>query len=294
MINKGLSKVAVFFLYLLSLLPLPLLYILSDLIFYVIYHMMKYRRAVVEENLKKSFPHKTDEELKFIEIKFFSYLADLVVETIKMISISKQEVIKRYQINNPEVIERFFAEGRSVIGAVGHYGNWEWAAFSMSLLTPREKAIVYKPMSNAYFNEFFRRTRSKFGATLIPMKGTLRYMAQAKGRVVFSMFASDQTPVRTETQYWADFLHQPTGVFLGIEKLAKSFNNPVVFCDIRVLKRGYYSCDFKVITEEPNQTEEHEITNAHLHLLEQRINAEPAYWLWSHKRWKYKPKLPNE
>ncbi|TKB97565.1 lysophospholipid acyltransferase family protein [Pedobacter cryophilus] len=294
MINKGLSKVAIFFLYLISLLPLGLLYILSDFIFFILFYVIKYRRNVVFDNLKNSFPLKSEEELRSIEKTYFSYLADLMVETIKMLSASPQFLQKRYSLTNKDLIDKYESQNKSYLIAVGHYGNWEWNTVVTPLTLKAKPLIIYKPMNNEDFDDFFKKAREKSGTLMIRMKLALREIVKRKSELTATVFASDQTPAHGDAQDWIQFLNQPTSVFVGLEKIAKSTNFPVVFCDIRRVKRGYYSCDFKSVCENPAETADLEITKKHVSLLEDRINQEPAYWLWSHKRWKYKPQKVNE
>jgi len=289
MIKKGLTSLAVFFLYLISLLPFWLLYLIADFLYLILFYIVGYRRAVVKENLQNSFPEKTEVERKLIGKKYFHYLADLFVETIKCISISEKEIERRMFLTNPEMIGEYFKQSRSVIGAVGHYGNWEYGALRLSLLTNERRIVIYKPLHDKASDDVFKRVRSRFGATLIPMKATLRKMIEYRRDLSFSVFVSDQTPIREEAHFFTPFLNQPTAVFLGIEKISTLFNSVVIFCDIRRVKRGYYQCTFVPLIEEPKQTAEYEITVAHVKYLEKVIKEEPPYWLWSHRRWKFKP-----
>lgn len=289
MINKGLSYVGLFFMLLLSLLPFWILYLISDLLFVIIFHVVKYRRKVVQENLANAFPEKTIEERREIERKFYGFLCDLIVETIKMFTISKKEIERRVKGNNAEVILDAFAKGKSVLGAVGHYGNWEMAGQRLSSAMTQPRVIVYKPLSNEVFDNAFLKMRSRFGATLVTMKNTLRKMMELRKEVSFSVLVSDQTPVQHEVNYFTEFLNQPTAVFLGLEKLARLMNCIVVFCDIRRVKRGYYECTIVPLFDDPKNTAPNEITEAHVKYLEKVIREEPAYWLWSHRRWKFKP-----
>ncbi|WDF53497.1 lysophospholipid acyltransferase family protein [Mucilaginibacter sp. KACC 22063] len=289
MIKKGLSRLAFLFLYLLSLLPFWFLYLIADFLYLIIYHITGYRKAVVRENLSNSFPEKSAAQRIKIEKQYFHYLADLIVEGVKLITISQQQVQRRMHLVNPELIEQYFADGKSIVGAVGHYGNWELGALSLSLLTSNRRIIIYKPLSNPEAEVFFKKIRGRFGSTLVPMKSTLRKMVEYKNELSFSVFVSDQTPVREEAHYFTQFLNQPTAVFLGIEKIAKLTGSVVIFCDIRRVKRGYYQCTFVPLINEPKQAEGHTITEAHVKYLEHVIKAEPPYWLWSHRRWKFKP-----
>jgi Kdo2-lipid IVA lauroyltransferase/acyltransferase len=289
MIKKGLSYVGLFFLYLLSLLPFWLLYLISDLLFVIIYHLIRYRRDVVWENLQNAFPEKNASERLAIQRKFYRYLADLIVETIKLFSITEDGISRHIKGLNTELVIDAMAEGKSIIGAVGHYGNWEIAALELSLLIEQRKVIVYKPLSNEVFDQEFKKMRSRFGATLVPMRNAVRAIVSYRREPTFSVLVSDQTPVREDSRYFVNFLNQPTAVFMGIEKLAKMMNSPVVFCDIRRVRRGYYEYRFVQLFDNPKDTAEYEITKAHMAYLEQMIREEPAYWLWSHRRWKFKP-----
>ena len=284
-----LSRIATFFLYLLSLLPLWFLYLVSDLLFIILYRIINYRRAVVQENLRNSFPEKTSKELKLIEKKYYKYMADLIMETVKSVSMSAKEVHHRMICTNPELMEFYFNKGKSIIAAAGHYGNWEMACLSFGFLTDKKRLIVYKPQSNFVFTEFFNKTRSRFGATMISMKQTLRKMIEYKNELTFTVLASDQTPTREEAKYFTTFLNQPTAVFLGIEKLTKVVNSAVIFYKIDLIKRGYYSYTFVPLVEEPELTRPYEITEIHVRYLESLIREKPEYWLWSHRRWKIKP-----
>jgi KDO2-lipid IV(A) lauroyltransferase len=293
MINKGLSRLGTFFLYLVSLLPFWFLYLISDLIFVVIYYLVGYRRKVVQENLQNSFPEKTEKELHAIEKKYFRYLADLTVETVKMITVSKEEIYKRVISPNREILTKYFSEGRNIMMALGHYGNWEMADLRMSLEIDKPLLVVYKPLTNDIFDQFFIKIRSRFGATLVAMKNIMRTMVKHKDEIIVSAFVADQTPVKHEATYFTTFLNQPTAFFLGIEKLARLNNSVVIFCDVERPKRGHYSFNLITLAENPKETAEYEITQAYVKCLETMIKREPQYWLWSHRRWKFKPEDKN-
>lgn len=290
MIKKGFSSLGVGLLYLLSLLPYFILYLIADVLFFVIYYLIRYRRKVVQQNLANAFPEKALTERQAIEKKYFRFLADLVVETIKLCSISEAETIKRVDVRDHLLQQNeAFKQGKSIIAAVGHYGNWESGCLRMGLVPERPCIISYKPLTNPVFNRFFLDMRSRFGAILVPMKGTFRKVVEYRKQVTLTVLAGDQTPGQNEAHYFANFLNQPTAVFLGVEKLAKATDSLVVFCDVRRVKRGYYSCTFVPLFNDPKLTAEYEITNAHVQYLEKVIREEPEYWLWSHRRWKFKP-----
>jgi KDO2-lipid IV(A) lauroyltransferase len=287
MINKGLSRLGIFFLYLVSLLPFWLLYLVSDCLFFFLYYIAGYRRKVVQENLANAFPGKTAAERADIEKKYFKYLADLIMETIKMISISKEEMQRRVVCTNPEVVKGYEAVGKSVTAVAGHYCNWEWAGMEFSVDT--RLFVIYKPLTSDVFNAFFIKVRTRFGAIAVAMKQTLRTMVAHKNEFTVTVFAGDQTPVREQTNYFTQFLNQPTAVFLGIEKIAKLIDSAVIFYDMKRVKRGYYTYTIVPLIENSKDSTTYEITEAHVKYLEGMINREPQYWLWSHRRWKFQP-----
>ena len=289
MIKTGLSRIGTFFLYLVSLLPFWFLYLVADLLFIILYHLVGYRRKVVQENLLNSFPGKSAAERKGIERKYYKYMADLMVETIKSVSMSKRSVQRRMICTNPEMMQHYFDQGKSILAAAGHYCNWEMATLSFGFLTDKRRVVVYKPQSNEVFTDFFNRTRSRFGATMVAMRQTLRKMIEYKNELSFSVLVSDQTPTLQDAKYWTTFLNQPTAVFLGIEKLTKVVDCVVIFYRIDLVKRGHYTYTFVPLVEEPKFSKPYEITEAHVRYLEKLIREKPEYWLWSHRRWKIKP-----
>lgn len=289
MIKKGLSRLGTYFLYLVSLLPFWFLYLVSDVLFIILYHIVYYRRKVVQENLRNSFPEKSDAERKLIERRYYKYMADLMMESIKSVSMSAKQVHRRMICTNPELMDHYFKQGKSILAAAGHYANWEMACLSFGFLTDKRRMIVYKPQSNEVFTDFFNKTRSRFGATMISMRQTLRKMIEYKNELTFTVLASDQTPTREESKYFTTFLNQQTAVFLGVEKLTKVVDCVVIFYKIDLIKRGYYTYTFVPLVEDPKQTKPYEITEIHVKYLESLIREKPEYWLWSHRRWKIKP-----
>lgn len=279
--------------YLISLLPFSVLYLLSDLLYLILFYGIKYRRKVVQENLANSFPERSLSELQAIEKKYYKYLADLIVESVKMYSMSREEMLRRFKYVNFEEVDKYFKDNRAVIAVTAHYGNWEWGSPSLSLVNPTPSLVVYKPQTNKHFENLINRMRSKFGSIMVPMKLTLRKVLEYKGKPSMLVLVGDQTPPREESQFFAPFLNQPTAIFLGIEKIAKLANTPVVYFHIDRVKRGYYEATLKTLFENPKETTDHEITLAHTRELEQIIQKKPELWLWSHKRWKFKPEDLN-
>lgn len=275
------------FMYGISLLPFPLFYLLSDLFCFLLYRVIGYRRAVVMENLRNAFPEKTEKERRQIAARYYRNLADIMLETIKMLTISEKTLKKRFRLVNQELVESYYAQGRSVVGAVGHFGNWEWGCLVQGMVSSKPSLVIYKPLRNPWFDRLFRRMRSRTGAILVSMRKTFRKIAEYRGQPFMTIVAADQTPVKLGSVYWTTFLNQDTPVFLGIEKIAKMNNSVIVYCDIKRLKRGYYGVEYKVLFEDPANTSQHEITEAHTRFLENRIRESPSDWLWSHRRWKF-------
>ncbi|MGV6945396.1 lysophospholipid acyltransferase family protein [Sphingobacterium kyonggiense] len=275
--------------YILSLLPFWCLYLISDFLYLLIFKIFGYRKRVVYENLRNSFPEKNEDEIHAIAKKFYRYFPDLLVESIKMASISAKEVRERIELLNPEEVYRHINAGKSVIGVTAHYCNWELAIHSLSLMMDTPELIIYKPLNNKVFNTVHNKIRTRFGATMVPMKQILRHIVKLKNQPHISMFVSDQTPTYQDSDYFMEFLNQDTLVFTGTERIARLTKNPVVFCEIRrKAKRGYYFCKFTTLVENPDAYPEHEITHIQNQFTEQIIRDEPAYWLWSHRRWKRK------
>lgn len=287
--SKFIFTLVAFFLKIISLLPFWLLYLISDLLYFFLYYIFKYRRKVVQTNLANAFPEKSQDERKGIEKRFYSFLADMMLESIKSISISPKELKKRYKFENLEVITKYLENGRSVIAVSGHYGNWEWGPLSIPSEFKNDVLVVYKPLSDKKFDFKINSIRSRFGAIMVSMKMTLRKVAEYKNIPHVLVLVGDQTPTREESQYFTTFLNQPTAVFLGIEKIAIKANNPIIYFTIKRIKRGYYKSVVKPLVEFPKNTKEYEITNAHTLELENLIREKPEYWLWSHRRWKFKP-----
>ena len=273
---------------LISLLPLPILYLLSDFLFILILYVIKYRNKVVDLNLKNAFPEKTDKERHQIKVDFYRFFADLLVECIKMRSISSKQVMKRWTFTNLEVLQHYYEQKQSIIFVTGHYGNWEWGIFALSLLGLHTPKVVYKPIHDTVFESIFNQMRSRFGAEMIPTKRILRKIVSLKGQTHSSVFLADQTPAYKESDLFIPFLKQETLVYKGIERIAKITGYPVVFCHIDRTRRGYYSCDFRTIIDDPSGYEDNKITYIYNEYLENIIKEKPALWLWSHKRWKHR------
>ncbi len=277
------------FLVLLSLLPFWALYRISDFLYVILYHVFGYRKKVVLSNLRNSFPEKTEEEIQVICKAFYSYLCDLILETIKTISMSKRQVLKRVSFKDKSIFEKLYSENRNIILVMGHYGNWELAGPCFTLNTKYQLNVIYKPLTNRYFEKLTSFMRTKFGTKITPMQNTLREMLSMKNTLNATAFIADQTPP-PDGAHWMEFMNQDTPVFLGVEKLAKKLNYPIVFINITRPKRGYYLIETELLFENPKTSKDFEITESHTHRLEKEIRKQPEIWLWSHRRWKQKRK----
>lgn len=289
MATKIYSHITIFFLKIVSYLPISIIYILADLFFLILYYVIGYRKSVVKKNLENSFPTKTKQERKDIEKKFYKHLADVFLETIKYRNMSQAALLKRCRIKNPEVLDDYANCNKSVICIEAHYGNWEWTTF-INTIVPHTILSVYKPLHNTVMDKFMKKTREHFGAIAVPKNNILRVLArrQKANKLSAIGLVSDQLPDINKQTYWMPFLNQDTPVFSGAEKMSRMFDLPVLFISMRKIKRGYYEVEFIPITDTPKELPEHELTKRYIQLTEKIIQEKPEYWIWSHKRWKRK------
>jgi len=277
------------------LFSLPALYKLSDLLFFLIYHIVGYRRKVVETNLANAFPDKPESERKRIEKDFYHHLCDLFIEILYLDRITLDELDERVKYVNLDFGDKYFEEGRSVIVALGHYNNWEWLIGWAQHINYTYYPI-YKKLADKSSDVFFRQMRSRFGAVPLEKSDVYRRLItdSHNNKPFIAGFINDQTPVINEIQYWTKFLNQDTPVLLGTEKLAKKTNSVVVTLHMKKIKRGYYQVEPTLITDNPKETKQFEITEAHTRFLENIILEKPEYWLWSHRRWKHKKPVSDQ
>jgi KDO2-lipid IV(A) lauroyltransferase len=280
------------FLAFISILPFRLLYIFSDGIYGIIYYIIRYRINVTRENLQNSFPDKSLDEIILIEKQYYHYMTDLLLEGLKGLSMTDEEILKRHKILNPEVPNRFFKEGKSLICVSGHYGNWEWLVFSGNIQIDHLVVGIYKSINNPYIEAYMKRRRGRNNCYLAPTTETYETYKKLKDQPSLFLMFADQSPSNLRDCYWIDFLNQDTPTLHGPEKYAKKYNYPVVYLDMQVVKRGYYELTFTTLVEEPTLAPEGKITELYMKKLEEVIEKEPAYWLWSHRRWKHKRIIP--
>ena len=277
--------------WLFSALPFRVLYVLSDFNYLLMYHVWRYRRKVVRENLEKSFPEKTEAERLQIERKFYRYLSDYMLEDLKLLHMSAEDLCQRMIYKNTEQYLELTEKYGGIIVMIPHYANYEWLIGMGSVMKPGDVPVqVYKPLKDKYLNELFKQIRSRFGGYNIPKHSTAREIIKLKreGKNMVVGLITDQWP--SGDRYWTTFMGQETAFLNGAERIAKIMNFPVFYCELTKTRRGYCEAEFKLMTEAPKETVEGEITDMFAHELEQTIRREPAYWLWSHKRWKFTKK----
>jgi KDO2-lipid IV(A) lauroyltransferase len=271
-----------------SLLPYPLLYAFSDFLFVIIYYLAGYRKKVVYQNIRNSFPEKTEQECKEIMKKFYRHFCDLIVEGLKTFTISEKQIHKRFVCINPEVIDKYYNQKRAVVVATGHYNNWEMLAVSVNLMIKHTGIGIYTALSNPYFENKMRLTRGKYGLEMVPTKTIKQFLEDNKNRLIAPLFGMDQSPSNPKNAYWMQFLNQETGVQFGVEKYAKDNDWPVLYCRLNKVKRGMYTLEFFDVTDKPKEMGYGEIVKKVTQLLEKDIINAPQYWLWTHRRWKHK------
>ncbi|MFN5621298.1 MAG: lysophospholipid acyltransferase family protein [Flavobacteriales bacterium] len=271
-----------------SLLPYRGLYILSDFVFVVLYRIIGYRKKVVGSNLKRSFPEKSDAELKDIERAFYRHFCDVILESLKNFSVKESSLRARFKHHGSEVFEQLAKEGKQVILAGGHYANWEMWALSASPYFSQRLMAIYKRLSNPYFDRKMRETRGKYGLELVSTRETGDWLEAHKEELFVSVFAIDQSPSNPRKALWIDFLGQETAALFGTEKYAVEYNMAIVFGHLRKEGRGQYAIEYELITKEPRTFAHGDLTRMLHAKLEADIRREPRYWLWTHKRWKHK------
>lgn len=278
----------VYFLILLPLSKLPsqVLYLISDFMYLILYHVIGYRRKVVFMNISNSFPDYSKQEVSKIESAFYHHLCDLIVESIKAFSISTSEIEKRFKHRNPELLQKYFDNGQHITMVGGHNNNWELFAVSIAASIQHQPVALFTPLTNVFMNEKITSSRSKFGLWMKSYTEVKEMMMKTTDTPLAIIFGTDQCPTLNQKPYWVEFLNQETAVQFGSEKFAKENNTPVIYGVINKLKRGHYEAEYKLICEEPNELPHGRITELHTKLLEEDITKDPRYWLWTHKRWK--------
>lgn len=279
------------FLTLLSVLPFRVLQFLGSCLYLLVYYVIGYRKDVVLTNLRNSFPEKSEAERRRICKQFYKHFCDVIFEILKLMTISEAGFRKHFAFtpHAVSVIGAYEQKKQSIVGVMGHCGNWEWGAIAHQFYFKQLITGVYHPLSNKNFDAFMLKLRGRMGGNIVAMKNLYRELLSLKQKGIPTTVGliADQTPP-PESAYWTTFLNQDTPVFNGPEKLAKKFNYPMIYVPVRKLRRGYYEMDCVLITEAPNTLAEGVISELHTKALEKNIREQPHIWLWTHKRWKHK------
>ena len=277
------------FLWFISILPFRIFYLISDLIYLVVYYVIGYRKKTVKENLKMAFPNLTDKKRLQIEKKFYHHFCDLFMEMVKTMTISPEEMQKRFKITNLELLEEFEAKNRSIMVLASHYASWEWL-IAINLKSSYQGVGVYKEIANRYFDKLVKDIRSEYKTELVSTVKTIPLMANNQRKGILSLYGmvSDQSPKTAQIAHWESFMGIETPVHIGPELLSKKYNLNVVFAKVRKVKRGYYEATLIPITDEPKSLPNYEIIHRYIKEVEKQIYEAPEYYFWTHKRWKHK------
>jgi len=278
-----------------SLIPFPVLYFISDGLYYLFFYVVRYRKPVVMQNLSNSFPEKTEKEIERITKDFYRNFCDIFLEGLKGLSMSKEELVKRYRLVNPEILTPYFASKQSVITVGSHYTNWEWGVLCSSLQVQHKTLGFYKPLTNKLIDDYFKESRAAWGMHLISIFETAKAFAENRDIPCAYILIADQSPSRKDADksFWVRFLNRDTAFLHGMEKYATINKFPIIFLDIQRIKRGYYEVTLSLLeAEQPGKPGM--ITKSYAQKLESIIRANPANWLWSHKRWKLKAEARHE
>ena len=276
--------------WLIASLPFRALYILSDFLRIIMQYIVHYRRGVIRLNLRNSFPEKTDKELKDIENKYYKYICDYMLEDVKMLRMSSEDLLQRMKyIKLDESLDMVDKYG-GVICLIPHYANFEWLTGLGFMMKNGDLAVqVYKPLHNKHLDELFKKIRTRFGSVNIAKHSTARELIRLhrSDKKMIVGLITDQSPNMSEAHHWTTFLNQDTVFMDGAERLSRMMNFPAVYCSLHKTRRGYCEVSFDLITEFPKETAEGEITEQFARLVEDTIRKKPEYWFWSHKRWKH-------
>ena len=278
--------------WILSRIPLSALYVIADMVYILLYYIIRYRKKVVFKNLRNSFPEKSEDEIKKIAIRFYHHLGDIFMENIALIRMKPEKVKKMIDFESCiQIATDIFNQDKHIIIVTAHYSNWEYYLV-LPLLSPHTTLGIYKPLNNKNYDKEFFNMRTKFGALPVSMNDSFRTILQYDKNKIYTTIGliADQRPPRTSSNYWTKFLNQDAAIFLGPEKIAKKLNAPIVFTYLEKVKRGEYKMIFDQIVENPSQYDEFEITEMYIRWVEKNIKEKPEYYLWSHNRWKNKRK----
>ena len=278
--------ILIILLWIVSLLPIQVLYLISKIIRFIVYDILCYREKVVIDNIQNTFIEKSQTEVINLKNNFYTYFFELIVEIIKLLSISNDELNKRFTFSNINVIKKTLKQNKSVIVVVGHYGNWEWALRSASNLINTKIIGVYKRINNRIFEWLLLKIRSNTNVFPVEIKSLSRELVNNNEKKIYAIVA-DQSPTLEQSNVRINFLNRDTLVYTGVEKISKKYNMPVFYLNIKLTRKGYYESTFEEICRKNINGKNLEITKEFFSKLENQIKSEPRLWLWSHKRWKH-------
>ncbi len=282
--------------FLIGLLPMPIIHFLSTGISFLLSKIIKYRKRIIDKNLKLSFPSVPIENLYAVRIAFYNYFSDLIMETIKGFSMSLVSLTERVVDKEPEIMQDIFKKNKKVLMVMGHYGNFEWLCRSLPSIIPNcEHICLYQPVKNKLLDEFVKKDREKYGMKMISVKDMKALIAISQTNTTQCFwFVMDQVPgAPHESAHWMQFLNQDTPVIIGPEKFAKRIKAAVVYTELQRKTRGYYTLHHSLITENAANNPAFEITEKEMNCLEKGIKKNPELWLWSHNRWKHHRLVPS-
>lgn len=277
-------------LWLISKLSFKAIYVFSDAVFVLIYHIFGFRKKVVRSNLKLCFPEKSESELKSIEVKFYHHLCDIFLEMIKTLDLKPEDLKERFIITNPEAIKEIDHSGKSAIIMCAHYASYEWITAIKTYDADLKAFGIYKKIKNPYFDNMVKKIRTRFNTDIIDKNEATKTMLRNKVNHIGGYYGmvADQSPKAAKITYWGNFMGQETPMFVGSEIMAKRLDFSVYYFQINKVKRGVYQAELIQLAEKPKSIENFKITDQYFELVEAQIRKAPEFYFWIHKRWKHK------
>jgi KDO2-lipid IV(A) lauroyltransferase len=288
--NKLFKSIVVRLIFVVAKFPLWVLYVFADILFFLMFYVVRYRRKVVYDNLKGSFPEKQEKEIRSITKMFYRHFCDLIIESVKNIGDSRKLVIKRMHFKNPELLDEIYQNGKSIILYTGHYGNWEWFTVLPALF--KFKAIaLYQPFSDSITDNLMKRSRERYGLQAIPSTHAYKALKKYSDENIqtITLVLGDQSPPANGSMVWLPFLNRETAFIVGAGKIARKLDQVVVFPHFRKISRGNYEIEMIRLDPEADAKSDNPYIRGYAKQLEKSIQADPSLWLWSHRRWKLTP-----
>jgi KDO2-lipid IV(A) lauroyltransferase len=277
-----------------SILPLPVLYKISDFLYYITYYLLGYRKKIVNSNLKTAFPDKSEKEIVRLQKKFYRHFIDIFIEMLKSFTISESNLKRRYKFKNIETIQKIVNNGKSIILTGSHYANWEWV-FILNTYVDCLGVAAYNRIENKYFDKAIRKSRGRFGTVLSTTGRLINLLEEHKKNNTAAIYGllSDQSPMIKKTRYWSTFFNVKVPVHTGAEYLAKNNDFAVVIMKTKKIKRGFYESEFEILATNPKEFDDYQITDMFIERVEKQIIEKPEYYMWTHRRFKHKDKAPK-